>query len=423
MKKQILPAVLLACILTACGTAPAPGEAGETETTLPAVTEPETWNGYALDTVQLTVENGTTDMLQKAVQNLHQLSVLELTGTLPEAAQLRALMERYPEVTFLWTVTADGEQISNQETSLIVRSLDGLGETMDYLPALTNITLEEAVPAAELAELVKAYPQIAFDGTVTAFGREFSLDAEEIDLSKIPMEDPEGVETILPCFRNLKKVDMCECGLDNETMDALNRRYEDIQIVWSVKVCWRMLRTDITWFFPFKLDVEPTGNDLYNLRYCTEIECVDIGHAEVKDIAWAEFMPKLKYLIFGDTAISDISPLENHKELVYLEMFKTPVTDYTPLLTCTALEDLNLSYTYGDPEPISKMTWLKNVWWHRPTPPWGGPESEIRLNLAQYLPHAYVDVRYTNGSTDGGWRDLPNYFAQRDFLGMFYMEG
>jgi hypothetical protein len=33
-------------------------------------------------------------------------------------------------------------------------------------------------------------------------------------------------------------------------------------------------------------------------------------------------------------------------------------------------------------------------------------------------------IVYTEGSsTARGWRELPNYYAQRDILGMWYMEG
>lgn len=299
-----------------------------------------------------------------------------------------------------------------------------LREAFEQLHDLQMVEVRDCgISQEDMIGLVQDYPAVEFLWDVDFFGQRLPSDTEEIDISKTPVADVAEVERLAACFPHLKKVVMAGCGVDDETMDALNRRHEDVQYVWEVKVCWRMLRTDITWFFPFKLDVEPVGDDLYNLRYCTEVVCVDLGHALVKDIEWARYMPKLKYMLFGDTQISDISPLEDHKELIYLEMFKTQVSDYAPLLSCTALEDLNLSYTYGDAEIIRQMTWLKHLWWHRPTPPWGGPETETRLHLADYLPDAVVDVRYTSGSTDGGWREIPNYFAQRDYLGMFYMEG
>lgn len=299
-----------------------------------------------------------------------------------------------------------------------------LAEGFSQLPELEWVELRGCgISQEEMKELIHQFPQTEFLWDVDVFGQIISTDAEEIDISDTPITDVAEVEALAECFPNLKKVVMVGCGVDNDVMDALNRRHEDVQYVWDVQICWRKLRTDITWFFPFKLSVEPMGDDLYNLRYCTEVVCIDLGHAQVKDIEFTRYMPKLKYMLFGDTQISDISPLADHKELIYLEMFKTKVTDYTPLLSCTALEDLNLGYTYGDAEIIRQMTWLKNLWWHRPCPPWGGPETETRLHLADYLPDAVVDVRYTDGSTDGGWRELPNYYAQRDYLGMFYMDG
>lgn len=350
----------------------------------------------------------------------------EVTAEVTEStAELVTEPETEPPVSEV-TIGAQTVGVETQTLSFVEENVTAaqLAEAFALLPELKQAEIRNCgIPQADMMALVQQFPDVEFMWDVEVFGQMLPSDTVEIDISKTPIEDVTQVEALAACFPHLEKVIMAGCGVDNETMDALNRRHEDVQYVWEVKVCWRMLRTDITWFFPFKLDVEPEGDDLYNLRYCTEVVCVDLGHALIKDIEWARYMPKLKYMLFGDTKISDISPLENHKELIYLEMFKTNVTDYTPLLSCTALEDLNLSYTYGDAEIIRQMTWLKHLWWHRPTPPWGGPETETRLHLADYLPDAVVDVRYTNGSTDGGWREIPNYFAQRDYLGMFYMEG
>ena len=96
-------------------------------------------------------------------------------------------------------------------------------------------------------------------------------------------------------------------------------------------------------------------------------------------------------------------------------MFLTHVTDYSPLISCKKLEDLNLSYTYGDPEPISKMTWLKRLWWTKI------PYS-YKFTMEQYLPDTEVMI-YSASSTGGGWRDGAHYKEQRDILGMWYMTG
>jgi hypothetical protein len=60
------------------------------------------------------------------------------------------------------------------------------------------------------------------------------------------------------------------------------------------------------------------------------------------------------------------------------------------------------------------MTWLKNLWWNY------GAGSRAMLQAA--LPDCKFN--YTSySSTGGGWRELPNYYAQRDIFGMYYMKG
>jgi len=57
------------------------------------------------------------------------------------------------------------------------------------------------------------------------------------------------------------------------------------------------------------------------------------------------------------------------------------------------------------------MTWLKNLWMiHR-----SGAEE-----MAEALPNTTI-MAVGNASVANGWRKLPNYFAMRDALGMYYM--
>lgn len=379
------------------------------------------------NTEEVTLTNADGAELETKLRALPELKTVYLEGTMPE--NLDALKAAYPEIQFLgdveyagmhwdWTTEAlDFSQVGISEAAVA----DAL---LMQLPNVQFVDMRNCeISQEDMKQLVQKHPDVQFLWEMDVFGQTISTDAEEIDISGIPMESTAQAEELLKYFYNVKKIIMCDCELDNETMDALNRKYENVKFVWNVQVGWRKLRTDIDWFMPWKLALIATTEDMYNLRYCTDVVWVDIGHMNVENCEWAAFMPNLKYLLMGDTPITDITPLAGLKNLVFLEIFKTKVTDYSPLLTCTGLEDLNLGYTYGDPEPISQMTWLKNLWWHRPTPPWGGPESELRLHLADYLPNATVNVRYTNSSTDEGWRELPNYFAMRDYLKLSHMEG
>jgi len=128
-------------------------------------------------------------------------------------------------------------------------------------------------------------------------------------------------------------------------------------------------------------------------------------------------MPNLKYLILAETGVKDLTPLSGLKNLVFLEIFLSPIHDYTPLLGCTALADLNLCYTYGDVEPLTRMTWLKRLWIGRISP----QAFDYKEVFAEKMPDCEVnmDVIYSTGQ---GWRDNKNYFDMRDVLGMFYMK-
>ena len=149
-----------------------------------------------------------------------------------------------------------------------------------------------------------------------------------------------------------------------------------------------------------------------NLRYCPEMVAVDIGHMSVSDISFVEYMPNLRYLILAHTAIRTIEPIRSCKNLVFLEVDNTGIMDFSPLLDCTSLEDLNIGKTWNDVTPLTEMTWLKNLWMIF--------REHSAPKMIQALPNTKV-VYGGDATVACGWRDLPNYYAMRDELKMFYM--
>lgn len=278
----------------------------------------------------------------------------------------------------------------------------------------------------QIAQLAESFPNILFLQEITLPGGQTVMtDAESLDLSGVPLSGIEEIEALLPCFPNLKKVEMCECGIDDETMDALNQRYEDIRFIWSVWIKDSYVRTDTTYFYPFKIyrSMIVRDEDIQPLRYCTDIVAVDIGHmTTVTDLSWVRYMPNLQYLIIAETAVVDLSPLASCKNLKFLEMFSTPVTDYSPLLECTALEDLNLGITYGDPNVIAQMTWLKNLWWSGVDGTAGLICSNARPILEEALPNTTMKFRLSTPNAKNGWRQLQNYYDMRDIMDVFYLQ-
>ncbi|MBQ2854383.1 MAG: hypothetical protein IJE81_02800 [Oscillospiraceae bacterium] len=373
------------------------------------------------DVVSMILENADAGELMEKLALFDRLESILLTGSVPQRQALQQLQDRYPHVFFLWKMDALGMTLETDITELdltAVRldSVEELRKLLPYFPKLEQVHLESSgLSQTELVALVREYPEVRFRFDLTFAGHTFSTDVREIDISNTPMTGTRELEALLPCFYDLEKVVMCECGLDSETMDALNRRYEDIRFVWSVNLAGMLFRTDAVHFTPNRWGLCLRNETIYDLRYCTDMVCVDIGHnMMVTNCDWVRYMPNLKYLVLAETGISDLTPLENHENLVFLEIFLSRVTDYSPLLTCRALEDLNLCYTKGDPEPLAEMTWLKRLWW---TGSWAG-----RTYLADKLPDTYKEFLSTS-STGRGWREGQHYYDMRDFIGMEYMVG
>jgi hypothetical protein len=235
------------------------------------------------------------------------------------------------------------------------------------------------------------------------------------------MESTDELEIMLKYLPKLERVEMCDCGIPSNDMDALSKRYPDIRFVWTIKVGNGTLRTDATAFIPFKL-----GHTLYKplydqncteLKYCVDLVCLDLGHMKLNDISFLRHMPKLKYLILADIPCSDFTPLTTLTELIYLEIFVTSFTNHELLLGMTKLEDLNIGTTPAtDVSALHKMPWLKRLWL-----PGVSISNQQMTELQAALPNTRI-VRFAQHSTDKGWRNHQNYRDMRDLLGMFYME-
>ena len=346
--------------------------------------------------------------------NLHTVNA---AGCRDYAALLQ-LQQHRPDCTVFYDVSLGGQDWNQSAESLVLTDADtpSILQQLAFLPAVKNVLLTGTLPTPEdLTLLRETYPRIDFQWQVEICGVIADGTVTELDLSGIRMDSPEAVEAALQYLPNLERVIMSGCGIPNEEMDALNHRHRDIQFIWTVDIGpYLKLRTDSTAFIPIKHNVWVTDEDLVNLRYCTEMICLDLGHHDITRCDFLAYMPKLKYLVLADTPIADISPITACKELIFLELFLTKVTDYTPLLELTKLEDLNLCYTHGRKEVLMQMTWLKRLWW--------SPAAGKQPALSRALPDTLINVT-TGSSTGGVWRKGQNYYDMRDLLGMYYMTG
>lgn len=369
---------------------------------------------------EVTLTDASAAALEQALPFLPRLKAVTLEGTLPAAEELLQLQEAFPEVAFRFTLNLAGQEVAWDTDSLDLQGASVTpGELEQALPLLTRLTdvnlLDSALTDSELKELAGNFPEIFFLCTMDFAGEPFRTDSTEIDITGCATT-VEEVEALLPFFPDLTWLDMSWCGIADEEMDALNRRYPDIRILWSMEIGLVTLRTDAIYFFPAKINEMnlPSNEELKKLRYCTDMIAIDIGHSKATECEWVEYMPHLKYLILADTKITDLTPLSSLKELIYLELFSMDLHDYSPLLECTALQDLNISSTYADPEPLTKMTWLHTLMWNFVME---DPElAKKAVLLPDQLPDTNVIIQ-TWRNIGGLWRHIPNYYVFRDIIG------
>jgi len=157
--------------------------------------------------------------------------------------------------------------------------------------------------------------------------------------------------------------------------------------------------------------------ETWELKYCIDMECLDLGHMRMEDISFLHYMPKLKFLILADTEAENYEVVAELKELVYLELFISPFSDVELLLGLKKLEALNIGWTdLKNWELLKEMTWLKRLWVARV----GATREELK-EIRDALPDTYVYIDSMH-ATEGGWRNFDLYREMRDRLGMFYMK-
>ena len=344
-----------------------------------------------------------------------------------------ALAAAFPGISFRWdvellgrTASSAAKELSFAGSSLSERDVHTLCENLFRFPSLERIDLTGCGLAGEQIAAVRAASGAAVLYELTLFGRTVSTDASELDFSGIRMglSDVAVIEDALGEFPLLEKVVMCDCGISNEDMAALNDRHENVRFVWRVYFSGFSLRTDDTNFIAARVrnDFPIYSNDLEVLKYCPDLQALDLGHKNITHLNFLRYVPHLKYLILVENDVNDITPIGELQELTYLEMFWTKCEDISPLQNCKALTDLNISYIYCRPakclETLVNMPQLERLWYCGNNLDAGQLEE-----LQAALPDTEMYLAPYGEPTGSTWREHPHYFEMRDFFGMYYMPG
>ena len=287
--------------------------------------------------------------------------------------------------------------------------LEELCDVLDNLENLTYVNLGkdngiDCLTPEDVLYLTTNYPDIKFDYTFDIFGVEVTLDDEVLDFNHVTMDDNgEKVISLLKVLRNPKSLDMDFTGVDNEVMAQLRQEYPDMDIQWRIWIGDHYsVRTDCERFIASEPTVEVlTGDELSDLKYCTKIRFLDIGHNEITDISFLNYMPDLEVAIICINSWEDLSPISNCTKLNYLEINDTNCKDLSPLEGCTSLEHLNIC-NLGDVtgwDSIKNLTNLERLWIGGLT----NISSDELAELKESLPNTEINTTTFNSDL-GDWR-------------------
>ena len=228
------------------------------------------------------------------------------------------------------------------------------------------------------------------------------------NLNNVTVHSLEELLVILKTMPTVTKVDMFSSRLSNESMDYLTENYPQIEFGWTIRIGDHEIRTDMTAFSTLHTPQEGlkyhTSEEFYGLKFCKNLEALDVGHNALTDISFLHYMPKMKVLILACNHITDLSVLSELKELEYIELFSNRFTDITPLAELTNLRDLNLCNN-----KISDLSALDNL----------TNLERFRLSMDDLLTNAQkaeFEEKHPNcftgwkgEPTEGKWRQHPHY--------------
>ncbi|MBQ6678283.1 MAG: leucine-rich repeat domain-containing protein [Clostridia bacterium] len=330
----------------------------------------------------------------------------------------KRLREEYPHVEFDIPALADvfGTEVRDDVTELDLKSAPAgadLASVIEIFPDLESVDLHGVALSPEEQDTLSArFPSVRFLWEVDIKGEKYDSAADDLDLSGTYGLTPDDVREIIPKFHGLKRLDLSDCGMDNETLAALRDEFPNTKIVWTLYMGQWSLKTDAVAFSVLIYNYKHTrlrNEDIEILKYTTDLQALDLGHQAITDItAIAEYCPELRILILADNCLHDIEPVRKLKHLHYIELFVNPyLNDITPLEDCKELVDVNVShlYTISDIHGLLDLPILERLWIeHTAT-----TQADIQLLRDTYPNAEVVDQGY--GSVDQGWRTHPRYFA------------
>lgn len=358
------------------------------------------------------------DALAQEIGLLRSLEQIVVTGALtPEQAAY--LLEGAGSIPVSYSVSFKGRTIGSDEeavdfSDLPASDLGAIKAALIVLPKVKKVNLDPKKGSSkwtldEADQLQQFREGLLVGYTTKSFGVSFSLADEVVSFNgKNLKRRIEELKLLLPYLRNVKRVDMENCGIDNETMAALRDEFPQPKLVWRVKVGAYTVRTDARMIkFSAGGGKALHDKDTENLKYCRDVRYLDLGHNEFKHIDFVANMPELEVCIIAVGYMTSLEGIQNCPKLEYAEFLSGLISDVSPLASCTELVHLNLVYNrIKDITPLYGLTKLERLWISRNDIP-----ADQVAKFKELVPNCQVNTTVQN-PTRGGWRYFDEEFTQ-----------
>ncbi len=269
--------------------------------------------------------------------------------------------------------------------------------------SVVDVTATSLSPA-NIRLLMDTFPQRTFLYRIRAFNRHIPWDTQHLDLKYSEykkLSQLTDVMALLPC---LTQVTTYGYVFTAEELDRLKADYPGVTFNCKFHMAHHIIRTDLTAFCTRHAKYTKnrhTQADFAAFRHCPDLKALDIGHNAVTDIRFLKDLPKLQILIVADNQISDLEPLRYQNQLVYLELIHNDgVTDISPLADLTELIDLHIGKcNITDFTPLYNLKKLDRLWLG------GNPITDEQLKeLQEHLPNTTINSTAITYPTAEGWR-------------------
>ena len=161
-----------------------------------------------------------------------------------------------------YSVTFKGRTIGSEDveadfSDLPASDLGAIKGVLTVLPNIRKVNLDPqkgsskwTLDEADQLQQFREGMLVNYTYSDKTFGS-FSLADEVVSFNKKNLKRKvDELKELLPYLRNVKRVDMENCGIDNETMAALRDQFPQPKLVWRVRVGGYTVRTD-TWMIKF----------------------------------------------------------------------------------------------------------------------------------------------------------------------------